>query len=123
MPGSGTTADEIIGLFDVATDCEVLQDADRAAPCCRRRRTCSTHCTSRLATAPADPQGLVDAHAGTGQQVGNIPAGQPGSKERVDFGNKVIGKYVNPVTGEKIPTTTGIIHYGSKGVHIVPSKP
>uniref|UniRef100_UPI001C90E852 hemagglutinin repeat-containing protein n=1 Tax=Rhizobium laguerreae TaxID=1076926 RepID=UPI001C90E852 len=83
----------------------------------------NNHTPGRSELDDPDPQGLVDAHAGTGQQVGNIPVGQPGSKERVDFGNKVIGKYVDPVTGEKIPTTKGIIHYGSKGVHIVPSRP
>jgi hypothetical protein len=31
IPGSGTTADEIIGLFDAATESAVLEDADRAA--------------------------------------------------------------------------------------------
>ncbi|MGR9320832.1 hemagglutinin repeat-containing protein (plasmid) [Rhizobium leguminosarum] len=82
----------------------------------------NNHTPGRSELDDPDPQGLVDAHAGTGQQVGNIPVGQAGSKERVDFG-KVIGSYVDPVTGEKIPTTKGIIHYGSKGVHIVPSRP
>lgn len=53
--------------------------------------------------------------------AGRKHSGRAGSKERVDFG-KVIGSYVDPVTGEKIPTTKGIIHYGSKGVHIVPSR-
>lgn len=72
-------------------------------------------------THPA-PQGLVDRHAGTGQQVGATPNGQPGAKERVDFGT-IIGNYVDPVTGAKSPTTNGIIHQSSKGVHIVPSRP
>lgn len=69
-----------------------------------------------------DPQGLVDDHRGTGQQIGDTQIGQPGSRERVDFGTK-IGNYVDPVTGEKSPTTNGIIHESSKGVHIVPSRP
>jgi len=69
-----------------------------------------------------DPQGLLDQGAGTGQQVGGIALGQPGSKERVDFGKK-IGNYVDPVTGEKSPTSIGIIHNGSRGSHIVPARP
>ncbi|NEJ06831.1 hypothetical protein ELH26_36930 [Rhizobium leguminosarum] len=50
---------------------------------------------------------MVDGHAGTGQQVGNIPVGKAGSKERVDFG-KVIGSYVDPVTGEKYRRQRGL---------------
>jgi filamentous hemagglutinin len=69
-----------------------------------------------------DPQGLLNRGAGTGEQVGNVPVGEPGSKERVDFG-EVIGNYANPNTGEKTPTTIGIIHYGSRGAHIVPARP
>jgi filamentous hemagglutinin len=68
------------------------------------------------------PQDLLDKGAGTGQQVGNVPSGQPGSKERVDFG-KNIGTYVDPVTGQRSPTNIGIIHNGSRGSHIVPSRP
>ncbi|HEK2627675.1 TPA: VENN motif pre-toxin domain-containing protein, partial [Proteus mirabilis] len=59
---------------------------------------------------------------GTGEQVGNIKVGLPGSKERVDFG-KVIGNFVDKDTGQAIPTTRGIVHYGKNGVHIVPSRP
>ena len=69
-----------------------------------------------------NPQGLLDQGAGKGQAIGNTPVGQAGSKERVNFG-KEIGNYVDPVTGEKTPTTNGIIHYGSRGAHIVPSRP
>ncbi|WP_086921487.1 polymorphic toxin type 50 domain-containing protein [Variovorax sp. JS1663] len=69
-----------------------------------------------------DPQALLDQGAGTGQQIGSTPIGQPGSKERVDFG-KNIGSYVDPVTGERSPTSVGIIHHGSRGSHIVPARP
>lgn len=69
-----------------------------------------------------NPQRLLDESAGQGQQIGDTPVGQPGSKERVDFG-KIIGNYVDPVTGNKTPTRNGIIHYGSRGAHIVPSRP
>ena len=69
-----------------------------------------------------DPQGLLDQGAGTGQQVGSVPVGQPGSKERVDWG-RPIGNYVDPQTGNRTPTSNGIIHYGKGGAHIVPSRP
>ncbi|SDR45760.1 polymorphic toxin type 50 domain-containing protein [Pseudovibrio sp. Tun.PSC04-5.I4] len=82
----------------------------------------NNHTPGRSELDDLDPQKLIDNHAGKGEQVGKLPVGEPGSKERVDFG-KVIGKYVDPITGDKVPTTKGIIHYGKKGVHIVPSRP
>ncbi|AXV88392.1 hemagglutinin repeat-containing protein [Ralstonia solanacearum] len=69
-----------------------------------------------------DPQQLVDQYAGRGQPANNVSPGQPGYRERVNFG-KPIGNYVDPVTGGKMPTTNGIIHYGKDGVHIVPARP
>lgn len=69
-----------------------------------------------------DPQQLVDDFAGTGDAVGNVPPGEPGYKERVDFG-QTIGYYVDPASGEKSETTMGIIHYAKDGVHIVPARP
>ena len=69
----------------------------------------------------ANPRELAK-QAGSGQQVGNVPRGTPGFQERVDFG-KVIGKYVDPTTGIASDTTKGIIHYGGKGIHIVPARP
>ncbi|APD13316.1 hypothetical protein RO07_11760 [Pandoraea pulmonicola] len=69
-----------------------------------------------------DPQQLVDQYAGRGQPANNVSVGQPGYRERVNFGTP-IGNYVDPVTGEKMSTTKGIIHYGKDGVHIVPSRP
>ena len=70
-----------------------------------------------------DPQGLVDDHAGTGQQVGDKPVGEAGSKERVNFGEP-IGTHVDGQTGQRQETTNGIIHYDSKGgAHIVPARP
>ena len=56
------------------------------------------------------------------EAVNNVPRGQPGFKERVDFG-KVIGKYTDPKTGVSTPTTKGIINYSKNGIHIVPAKP
>ncbi|TXC84870.1 polymorphic toxin type 50 domain-containing protein [Paraburkholderia azotifigens] len=69
-----------------------------------------------------DPQELVDHFAGTGQPANNVAPGQPRSRERVNFGS-VIGNYVDPVTGDQVPTTNGIIHYRKDGVHIVPGRP
>ncbi|TGY47724.1 hypothetical protein E5343_11740 [Rodentibacter caecimuris] len=64
----------------------------------------------------------LKGYTGTGQQVGKIDVGLPGSKERVDF-NKSIGIYIDPITGDRTPTTMGIIHYSKNGYHIVPAKP
>ncbi|UFJ40480.1 polymorphic toxin type 50 domain-containing protein [Brevibacillus humidisoli] len=62
-----------------------------------------------------DAQKLLDKYAGKGEWIGQ-------NKERVDFG-EIIGKYVDPVTGEAIETTKGIIHYSKNGAHIVPARP
>jgi filamentous hemagglutinin len=69
-----------------------------------------------------NPQALVDNFAGKGTQAGNVARGMPGFKERINFG-EVIGNYVDPVTGLSTPTTNGIIHYATDGVHIVPARP
>lgn len=69
----------------------------------------------------ADPE-MLAARAGTGQQVGKIPVGQAGSKERVVF-DDVIGSYVDPVTGAATETRVGIVHYSADGIHIVPARP
>jgi filamentous hemagglutinin len=69
-----------------------------------------------------DPQALLDEFAGTGTPVNNVPAGQPGFRERVDFG-RVTGNHVDQTTGKATLTTNGIIHYGKNGAHIVRSAP
>jgi RHS repeat-associated protein len=69
-----------------------------------------------------DPQGLVDKGAGTGQQVGEKPVGEAGSKERVDFG-ETIGTHVDGETGERSETSVGTIHYGTNDAHVVPARP
>ncbi|MBR3288266.1 MAG: hypothetical protein IKI71_00695 [Lachnospiraceae bacterium] len=60
-------------------------------------------------------QQLVNLKATRGEYVSP-------TKERVNFG-KVIGLYADLVTGRKIPTTQGIIHYSKVGVHVVPANP
>lgn len=69
-----------------------------------------------------NPQELVNKFAGKGDPVGKIPRGQPGFKERVDFG-EIIGNILDQNTGISLPTSKGIIHYSQKGVHIVPAAP
>ncbi|SFU29772.1 Pre-toxin TG [Nitrosomonas eutropha] len=68
----------------------------------------------------SDPTKLAK-QAGTGQQVGKIPVGTPGSKERVNFGEN-IGTYIDKA-GNASPTTNGMIHYSKDGIHIVPARP
>lgn len=43
-------------------------------------------------------------------------------REMVDFKER-IGFFVSPVSGEKVPTNWGVIHYAKDGCHIVPAKP
>jgi filamentous hemagglutinin len=70
-----------------------------------------------------DPQVLLDQWAGTGSPVNNVPVGQGGSKERVDFG-EIIGEYVDPLTGKGVSTSKGIIVYDRRGnAHIIPARP
>ena len=67
----------------------------------------------------SDSRKLAES-AGTGQQVGNIPVGLSGSKERVNFGGP-IGAYIDGA-GVATPTANGIIHYSKDGIHIVPAR-
>jgi filamentous hemagglutinin len=70
-----------------------------------------------------NPQGLLDQKAGTGRPVNDVPPGQPGSKERVEFG-RTIGDHVDPRTGAAVPTSKGIIVYDRLGnAHIIPARP
>ena len=76
--------------------------------------------TPGRSTMISNPEKLAKK-AGTGQQVGNVPVGQPGSKERVNFG-ETIGNYIDQA-GNTFPTTNGIIHYSRDGIHVVPARP
>ena len=60
-------------------------------------------------------QRLVEDKVGTGTWKSKY-------KEQVDF-ESVIGIYVNPKTGDAIPTTVGIVHYSKSGLHVVPASP
>ena len=76
---------------------------------------------SRSILEHKNPQELINNHAGTGfRECGVI--GEAGYQEIVNC-KEFIGYNVVLETGEKIPTTWGKIHYSSKGVHIVPTRP
>jgi hypothetical protein len=68
-----------------------------------------------------DPRSLAK-RAGTGAPLGRAERGTPGFKERVEY-DSVIGHYSDRVTGQLIPTTVGILHYGKRGIHVVPARP
>ncbi len=70
---------------------------------------------SILTVSIMEIQDLVIRHSGKGTKIND-------NKERVDFG-KIIGKYVDPKTGQHLNTTNGIIHYSKNGTHVVPSTP
>lgn len=57
-------------------------------------------------------------------QDGNVSSAQKinDDKTRVDFG-KEIGNYVDPETGDKIPTSVGTVINSKSGAHIVPGRP
>ena len=65
---------------------------------------------------------LLKNFGGTGVKELNITPGMPGFVEVVDF-EETIGWNVNLLTGEKISTSWGKIHYAKDGVHIVPTLP
>jgi hypothetical protein len=70
----------------------------------------------------ANPEILAE-EAGTGEQAGNIPRGEPGFKERIDF-KRPIGLYFDRTTGTYQSTTKAIFHYAGDGsIHIIPVRP
>ena len=63
----------------------------------------------------SEAQQLIKEYSGTGQRINS-------TSERVNF-KKVIGKYVDEVTGKTYDTTVGTIRYSKDGAHIVPARP
>lgn len=63
----------------------------------------------------SDAQQLINEYSGTGQKIN-------ATSERVDF-KKVIGQYVDEITGKAYDTTVGTIRYSKDGAHIVPARP
>jgi RHS repeat-associated protein len=117
--GIGATAGAVIGATaaDLYYQTQINQgQQDKHIP------DTNNYIPGRSTLTDPNPQGLLDKFGGTGTPVNNVTPGSAGFKERVDF-SKVIGNYVDPVTGSSTPTTNGIIHYGNNGAHIVPSRP
>jgi hypothetical protein len=59
------------------------------------------HNTTKSTLTYPGPQKLADKFAGKGQQVGQIPVGQPGSRERFNA-----GEFIGECNG--VPTTLSI---------------
>ena len=58
-----------------------------------------------------------------GEPIVGVP-GEPGYRERIDAGERVIGTWRDGPGGPSYPTTRATIRYGAGGrIHIVPSAP
>ncbi len=73
---------------------------------------------SELTASPSE----LASRAGTGTPANSVPRGEPGFKERVDFGSP-IGFHVTEGGTVRTPTSVGIFHYAKNGFHIVPGRP
>jgi RHS repeat-associated protein len=70
----------------------------------------------------SNPEALAQ-RAGTGTPVGNVLRGQPGFRERIDFG-ETIGTWISRDGTSSTPTSVGVLHYRADGsVHIIPGRP
>ena len=69
----------------------------------------------------ANPESLTE-QAGSGDPVNAYRFGAPGFRERIDF-SQPIGTHIDPDTGAESTTSKGVVHYSSRGVHIVPARP
>ncbi|WHX50545.1 polymorphic toxin type 50 domain-containing protein [Paenibacillus woosongensis] len=79
------------------------------------------HGPSRLTITQDEAAELVKQYAGTGKAL----FGKNGwtNKELIVTNDRVIGVAVDNLTGKEAETTVFKIHYGKKGVHIVPDYP
>ena len=78
--------------------------------------------TLRRSILRADPHELAKS-AGTGESANGVPIGQPGCRERVDFGIEIGDHLERDSNSPQSPTTVGTIHYGKHAIHIVPARP
>ena len=67
-----------------------------------------------------DVQAFIDKYAGTGEAM-LTQSGTWKNKERIDA-DKIIGKRVNPDTGEETETNKAMIIYSKTGSHAYPRK-
>ena len=58
---------------------------------------------------------------GTGRPLGSAAPGEPGYRERIDFG-RLSGEHVELQMGAKGPTAKGIVNYSNSGLHVVPCR-
>lgn len=75
---------------------------------------------SYLTISAEEAQELVNRYAGTGA-VNMTKKGEWKNQELIDS-DTVVGKALDQFTGEEFETSAFKIHYGKKGVHIVPTK-
>lgn len=75
---------------------------------------------SYLTISAEETQELVNRYAGTGA-VNMTKKGEWKNQELIDS-DTVVGKAIDQFTGEEFETSAFKIHYGKKGVHIVPTK-
>ncbi|MNJ51300.1 hypothetical protein D3C77_466000 [compost metagenome] len=75
---------------------------------------------SYLTITAEEAQELVNRYAGTGA-INMTKKGEWKNQELVDS-DTVVGKAIDQFTGEEFETKSFKIHYGKKGVHIVPTK-
>lgn len=84
----------------------------------------SRKATQSIWTHP-HPEELIKKKIGEGKPTQHnldIELGNPGYKERVDFG-EIIGEFVDRDTKKRYPTTNAVIHHSKTGVHAVPCRP
>jgi len=77
---------------------------------------------SRVTITDEEILELVNEFAGEGK-VGYNKKSEWDKTETIITNDKVIGVVVNNLTGEEAETTVFKIHYGKKGIHIVPDYP
>lgn len=73
---------------------------------------------SYLTISAEEAQHLVNRYAGTG--IINLTKSGEWKNTELVTSDKVVGRAIDQNTGEEFPTRTFKIHYGKKGVHIVP---
>lgn len=79
------------------------------------------HGPSRLTISQEEAAELVQQYAGTGKIM--IRKSGWDNKELIVTNDRIIGVAVDNLTGKEAETTVFKIHYGKKGVHIVPDYP
>ncbi|MNO23029.1 Phage minor capsid protein 2 [compost metagenome] len=77
---------------------------------------------SRLTISQDEIADLVKRYSGSGE-IGFTNKGEWNRKETIIVNDRIIGVAINNITGAEVETSVFKIHYGKKGVHIVPDYP